>query len=811
MPDGIAAACAEHFPLAAWRDEGTFGTAVAACFGQDSAVASARAAAGVSFRPNEAQQQLAGTYARALWRGLPQAVTGQVPRPGRVTLVEGATGTGKTLAYLLPSALCALASGRVSVIATNTLALQRQILEEETPTVTAAFRRLSGRALRVAVLQGLGNFVSASAVEALLQTKEDGLSERRTVALLNELAAWAREAAAGKVSGVLRDFLEDRDLPRLPGGIPARSVCLDGVSPPEERAAYLRQREETRGAHVVVVTHAWLLASLRFHRPLVPPPADEDEASLCGACVCDEAHLLPGIAADALATNVSVGAIDRRVAGVLPFAGDGRSKRLRQALEEADSALCNLRVRASALREDPPATRRTVSWTEVRRSQPSKCEALLEAASAAAVTIGEVAERLRHLRRPEAMLAVQDLLADQAQLGDFVEAARRSPEGDNRPRSVIASLGWSPVLGLPRLQLTPVYPGRLIARLWDGKDGQPSLVDATIMTSATLSTPGVTRDGGFAVAFGEFAAFGEARSGNADLHRSVDPERFGTMRVVVSDPAITPPVCADARGTGDEESDGDTPTTNSAWIAHAGAMATEAWATPRVVHTRARPEPVGLPPNVLVLTTSYGDTLAIGQAIADAWIARGQDFTSDGDALREGTPSLLVHRRGTSLSDIAAAYRRAARRRVAGKEGGCVMVTPVGWEGLDLPGLVAHNVITRLPWPPPPDEAEIQVLAERLGNRGHALAVLLGNRRSRMLRKLRQGIGRGIRSASDSCTIWFADPRLPPPTAAQGLDPAVRRAPNAAAAAPLALPSRFAGAYAAAMVWRSPSLLKAGS
>ena len=151
---------------------------------------------------------------------------------------------------------------------------------------------------------------------------------------------------------------------------------------------------------------------------------------------------------------------------------------------------------------------------------------------------------------------------------------------------------------------------------------------------------------------------------------------------------------------------------------------------------------VDIPPNVLVLTTSYEDCARIGEAVGAAWRDAGVDFTDVGEAVLKEAPSLLVHQRGTSLSSLAGLLRDRTRRRLSGCEGGSVLVTPAGWEGLDLPGLLHHVVITRLPWPPPASEAEIQVLSARLKGRGRALGVLNGHRKSAMLRKLRQAIGR---------------------------------------------------------------------
>src|SRR5438270_6483785 len=70
---------------------------------------------------------------------------------GEHLLAEAGTGTGKSLAYLIP----ALESGRRVIVATATKALQQQLLGNDVPVAAAAL----GRELRVAVLKGRQNFL----------------------------------------------------------------------------------------------------------------------------------------------------------------------------------------------------------------------------------------------------------------------------------------------------------------------------------------------------------------------------------------------------------------------------------------------------------------------------------------------------------------------------------------------------------------------------------------------------------------------------------------------------------------------------
>jgi ATP-dependent DNA helicase DinG len=70
--------------------------------------------------------------------------------------VEAGTGTGKSVAYLLPAALWALRNGERTVVSTNTINLQEQLVGKDLPLL----RRALGEDLRWALAKGRGNYVS---------------------------------------------------------------------------------------------------------------------------------------------------------------------------------------------------------------------------------------------------------------------------------------------------------------------------------------------------------------------------------------------------------------------------------------------------------------------------------------------------------------------------------------------------------------------------------------------------------------------------------------------------------------------------
>ncbi|MDF3016558.1 MAG: exonuclease family [Thermomicrobiales bacterium] len=101
----------------------------------------------VGFERRRQQEQMADAVAEAI------NISGQI-------LVEAGTGTGKSLAYLVPAALSATERGETVVLSTNTLALQDQLLRKDVPDLIAALSKADGdRQVGVVALKGRANYL----------------------------------------------------------------------------------------------------------------------------------------------------------------------------------------------------------------------------------------------------------------------------------------------------------------------------------------------------------------------------------------------------------------------------------------------------------------------------------------------------------------------------------------------------------------------------------------------------------------------------------------------------------------------------
>lgn len=235
-------------------------TAVAALFDRDGPLAAALP----GFRPRREQQLLAGRIARTM-------------AEGSCLIAEAETGTGKTLAYLVP----ALTSDQKVLISTHTKALQDQLMHRDLPAV----RRALGRSRAVALLKGRSNYLCPHRLEQALTSQQLELWQE---APLLQVQAWAERSRDGDLSGLPFDPVRRG----IAGQITATAEqCLGGNCPEFGRCPLMKARQRAQDADIVISNHSLLLADARLK-------AGEFGAVLpeFDAMILDEAHGLPMLA-----------------------------------------------------------------------------------------------------------------------------------------------------------------------------------------------------------------------------------------------------------------------------------------------------------------------------------------------------------------------------------------------------------------------------------------------------------------------------------------------------------------------------------
>ena len=222
---------------------------------------------------------------------------------GRKLIVEGGTGIGKSIAYLLPAVLYAAAKGQRVVVSTNTINLQEQLMEKDIPAVINILEEagiLEPGVVRAAQLKGRSNYVCLHRWNNL--GSSDSLNEDEA-RVIGKTAVWLDETKSGDRTH-LNLHMQDRTA--------WSRICADAVEGcPSFRGGapcFLRQaRNEAESAHILVINHALLLADLAVGGTVL-----QDYQRL----IIDEAHHLEEEASRQLGFEIAAGTLTQELESV---------------------------------------------------------------------------------------------------------------------------------------------------------------------------------------------------------------------------------------------------------------------------------------------------------------------------------------------------------------------------------------------------------------------------------------------------------------------------------------------------------------
>jgi len=269
-----------------------------------------------------------------------------------VLLVQAGTGTGKSLGYLAPAMSHALASGQRVVVATATLALQRQLMNVDAPLVSKVVAEHNdGAAAHVSLLKGWHNYLCKHKLGGGYPSDDEGLFPAPEAAGEGSASGEATSELGGAILH-LREWAErtdtgDRD--DLTPGVPDRAwrqvsvtkrECVGSRCPMLEECFAENARRAAHDAHVVITNHAMLGIAATGSRVL--PEHD--------VLVVDEAHELVDRVTAQRTLELS-GAVVQRATRLLRRQGV-LIPALEQAADVFDQALAD--VPGGRLRRLPP-------------------------------------------------------------------------------------------------------------------------------------------------------------------------------------------------------------------------------------------------------------------------------------------------------------------------------------------------------------------------------------------------------------------------------------------------------------------------
>ena len=392
-------------------------------------------------------------------------------RDERILFCEAGTGTGKTLAYLVP----ALLSGKKVVVSTATRALQEQIFQRDLPLIERAL----GIAFPVALMKGLSNYVCRRRLAEFRASPE---SLRPMYARsLDALARFVDDSESG-------DFAElagmAEDDPLRAEAASSSDTRLGAACQYFDECFVTHMRREAERARLIVVNHHLFFADLALRGPhpgRVLPDYD--------AVIFDEAHQLEDIATEFFGMRVSRRRLDRmladteralRAAGASdPLFGGDSAMRSVSAVEVAADVFFHA-LGAAAGRDERITLERDIFSGEVASAWHALDSALEGLSGAAETARGRLSAPSLRGPRPASTLS------------DALELASRRSEDARAALSQVVEGGAGRVTWLEQGQKNVTLASSPVDLSTLFRERIFETVPAVVLTSATLSTAGST-------------------------------------------------------------------------------------------------------------------------------------------------------------------------------------------------------------------------------------------------------------------------------------------------------------------------------
>jgi len=409
-------------------------------------------------------------------------------RAKRHLIVEAGTGVGKSFAYLVPAILAATQPAPASlpesptsgdeeqkppqkprrvVIATQTIALQEQLLQKDLPLLNAVIPREFSAVL----VKGRRNYVSLRRLASAMNRAGSLFHREEDIAELRRVNRWSRDTNDGSVAD-----LNPSATPIVWDEASSDSGnCLGRRCPTYNKCFYYAARRRMQNAQLLVVNHALLFSDIALRRHGVSLLPDYDTVIL------DEAHTIERVAGDHLGLKITSGQIeyllnklynDRTQKGLLV----GRN--LVDAMKQVDRC----RVRADELFADlwewgvrqGPKNGRVTEPGIAGPELSTELQVLARKVKAAGRAIESEVERQDYTSAHDRLVGLA---------GDFEAWRTQAEEGSVYWLESRQSRGGAPriMLGSAPVDVGPALREQLFEQ-----------VDSVVMTSATLATGAYT-------------------------------------------------------------------------------------------------------------------------------------------------------------------------------------------------------------------------------------------------------------------------------------------------------------------------------
>jgi DNA polymerase-3 subunit epsilon/ATP-dependent DNA helicase DinG len=217
---------------------------------------------------------------------------GEAFNTGGTLLVEAPTGTGKSMAYLVPAARYAAERGQRVVVSTNTINLQDQLYFKDIPTLqhvidNAVIREtgLDVEPFTAALLKGRSNYLCLHRYNRLRRQEQPTPEQAQA---LIKIGLWVKDTQTCDRAELV---LDEREAKAWSDVNVTVDTCIGPRCPDFERCFFFGARRAAEAAHLIVVNHALLLSDVKADNAVLPR---------YDHVIIDEAHHLEDVATDQL-------------------------------------------------------------------------------------------------------------------------------------------------------------------------------------------------------------------------------------------------------------------------------------------------------------------------------------------------------------------------------------------------------------------------------------------------------------------------------------------------------------------------------